>query len=243
MSEHVFEPMSRDALTAATHGGLLFHNPLAPERVDDVIGRLPLSVGDRAVDIGCGPGELLLRLAHAHGIEGLGIDKSPLQIEQARRRAEGTRLQFTCGDASAFGGAQLDLAACLGSLHAVGGLHPGLGRLAQMVRPGGWVLIADGFWRRAPETAYLEVLGATAGELPDRTGLLLAGLRYGLTTTYAAEATEEDWDRYEWTLIHNGESHAHPDVRAWAARARTRYAGPGGRDTLGFALVLMRRDG
>jgi hypothetical protein len=31
-------------------------------------------------------------------------------------------------------------------------------------------------------------------------------------------------------------------VRDWIARARERLLAPGGRDTIGFALVVLRRD-
>jgi hypothetical protein len=66
---------------------------------------------------------------------------------------------------------------------------------------------------------------------------------------YAAVAGQRDWDRYEWTLVLNGERHAaaHPDdpamgdLRAWVRAGRDRYLAPGGRDTLGFGLFLFSR--
>jgi SAM-dependent methyltransferase len=234
--------MRRDEISAVTHGNLAFHNPLDPAQVDEVLDKLDLAPGDRVLDLGCGPGELLLRLHGRFGTGGLGIDSSPVQIEQARRRAAGTPLEFAEGDAGAHEGTGYALTACLGSMHAVGGLA-GLSRLAAHTRPGGWVLIADGFWRRDPEPRLLESLGATRDELPDRSTLLMAGLRHGLRTTYVAETSEEAWDRYEWTLIHNGERDGRPDVLDWVARSRARYAGPGGRGTLGFALMLHKRPG
>jgi hypothetical protein len=54
-------------------------------------------------------------------------------------------------------------------------------------------------------------------------------------------ASEADWDRYEWRLILNAERAGHPALAERAARARARLALPGGRETLGFALVLLGR--
>ena len=235
--------MNRDEISAATHGDLRLHNPLDPARLEDVLGRIPLRPADRVLDIGCGPGELLLMLHERFGVAGVGIDCSLVQIAAARQRTpESADVVFVEGDASRFApDEQFALTACLGSMHALGGLDAGLARMAELTRPGGWVLLADGFWRREPEPAYLHALGATADELPDRTGLLLAGERHGLVITYVAETSEDEFDRYEWSLISNAEADGRPEVLAWAARARDRYAGPGGRDTLGFALVLMHK--
>ena len=53
----------RERLSAITHGDRSFHDPLDPAVVDEVLAFARLGPGDRAVDIGCGPGELLVRLA------------------------------------------------------------------------------------------------------------------------------------------------------------------------------------
>jgi SAM-dependent methyltransferase len=241
----------RARISAISHGGLSFHNPLDPGRVDEVLALAGLRAGSRVLDVGCGAGELLVRAAERFGATGLGIDDAQVQIEEARRRAAarvpGAGLEFACDDArTGAGGAGYDLVACIGSMHAVDG---GLAELASHAAPDGLVLIGDGFWRREPPSAYLEALGASADELPHLPGLLATGDAAGLEPAYVAVTTDDEWDRYEWTLIHNGLRWAaeHPgdplaaDVAAWARRARARVLVPGGRDTLGFALVLFRR--
>ena len=246
--------MDRDRVSAITHGGLPFHNPLDPARIDEAIDRLGVGAGDRVLDAGCGPGELLVRIAERTGADGLGIDSSPIVIEQARRRAQARApgLRFVAGDATALeepDGA-FSAACCLGSSHALGGLEPALARLAGLVAPGGAVLLADGFWARRPDPAYLEALGgASEDELPDFAGLLRAGEAAGLEPVWVATSTPRDWEAYEWALIANGAAFAAAqpsdpvaaDVRAWIGRARERLLAPGGRDTLGFALIVLRR--
>ena len=244
----------RERLSAITHGDRPFHDPLDPAVVDEVLAFAGLGPGDRAVDLGCGPGELLVRLAERTGCGGLGVDLAAAQIEEARRRAASraprAALEFLVADAGTVDG-EFALSACVGSTHALGGLDEALDRMVALTLPGGHILLADGFWAREPTDEYLEALGgATRDELTDFTGLVRAGERHGLTAVHVRVASEADWDRYEWTLIANGERFLadHPDapeaddLRAWVGAARERILAPGGRGTMGFALVLLRRE-
>src|SRR4051812_22425650 len=239
--------MDRDEISAITHGDRPFHNPLDPARIDEAIDRLELGPGDRVLDVGCGPGELLVRIAERTGAGGLGVDSSPHVIGEARRRAAGrgpdAGLRFrTEGRPDGTFAA----ACCLGSSHALGGLGPALERLAAWVAPDGAVLLADGFWQRPPGPAFLEALGgATEDELPSYEGLLQTCRAAGLEPVWVATSTQRDWEDYEWTLIANGDAHARAnpgahEVREWIDRARARLLAPGGRDTIGFALIVLR---
>src|SRR4051794_19903064 len=225
----------RARISAITHGDLPFHNPLSAARVDEALERAGLAAGARVLDVGCGAGELLVRAAERFGATGFGFDTAAVQIDEARRRAAARApnagLRFDLADD---GSAGYDLVACIGSMHAVDG---GIDELAAR---GHRVLIGDGFWRRPPEQPSLDALGgATADELPYLPELVRSGEAAGLEAAWVAVTSDDEWDRYEWTLIANGLASRDPDVVDWARLARERVLAPGGRDTLGFALVLM----
>jgi cyclopropane fatty-acyl-phospholipid synthase-like methyltransferase len=245
--------MDRDRISAITHGDRPFHNPLDPRRVAEVLAALHLGPGDRVLDAGCGAGELLVGLAERYGCGGVGFDTSEILIAEARRRAAARApladLTFTVGSAEdVMPDGSYATACCLGSLHALGGLRDGLAWLARAARPDGAIVVADGFWARQPDPAFLAALGATEDELPSFEGLLATCDEAGLEPVAVATSTAEDWERYEWTLVSNGDRWAREheddpladDVRGWIDAARARLLAPGGTATIGFALVALR---
>ena len=231
--------MDRAEASRIAHGELRLWNPLGEEALDEVIGLLDLTPGARILDVGAGRGEVLRRVTARWDVSASGYDADLALVE-------GTSLEVR--DSPPPG--PFDLVICIASSHALGGFPDALGALHELSEPGGQVLLGEGYWRRPPSEAYLEALGAaTQDELPDLTGLMRAAEEAGLTPLHSSVASEADWDRYEWRLILNAErwAAAHPDdpgaelLRERARRARERMTMPGGRDTLGFALVLLRR--
>lgn len=240
--------------TTVAHRDHRFCNPLDPvvlERVLDGVGLLP---GDRVLDVGCGKGALLVDLAARHGITGVGVDINASFLEAGRtdaeRRGVGGAVTLVEMEASRFESApgSFALGTCIGSAHALGGYPATLRALARWVRPGGHVLVGQGFWMREPDREYLERLGATVDELADHEGNIAAGPAQGLAGAGAWASSDRDWARYEDLYAATVERHAadhpdDPDVPAMLARIRRwretylRW----GRDTLGFGLYLFRR--
>ena len=236
--------MERWELSAATHSGLPFANPLSEEKVDDLIASLALGAGSRVLDVGAGSGEILRRIVARYGVRGIGLD--PVAQPGADPRAELRRARIEELTERDF-----DVVVNIASSHAFGSWFDALAGVAALARPGGAVLFGEGYWRREPPAAYLEALGgATREDLPMGLQALVRGAEaHGLRSLQLAVASEDDWDRYEWRLIRNGERAAAaagetPDaeqLRDWVEQARLRVLGEGGRDTLGFALVLFQR--
>jgi len=199
------------------------------------------------LDVGCGAGELLARIKARHGARTEGIEPAPDWAAAARERGVDIVHEAAFRDVTLeLGG--YDLVCCLASSHAVGPWADALSGLAALARAdGGLGLVGEGFWRREPSAGYLEALdGASADELPDGLEELEAGAgEAGWEVLATAVASDADWEAYEQTLIVNGEAALEdeddPALRAWIDAAKARWDHPDGRDTIGFALLTLRR--
>ncbi|QEC50121.1 class I SAM-dependent methyltransferase [Baekduia soli] len=239
-----------ESASVRAHAAVPFMSPMSETAVDAAIAALALPPRARVLETGCGAAELLLRVLEAHpGATGVGVDLDRDVLERARRAAA-RRLPGRAPEliAAPAGEAALppgghDLVINVASSHAHGGWPAALGVLAGLVRPGGLVLLGEGFWAREPSPAVLDALGgATVGELPAGLPALVAEAgRAGLTVVATAEAGAADWAAYEEGLAAEAARHPDPEAQAYARRIRERRALPGGTDTMGFALLTLRR--
>jgi trans-aconitate 2-methyltransferase len=137
---------------------------------DDLLALVAPIPGGRAVDLGCGGGELTRDLHRRIGAaETVGIDSSPAMLEKAAPLA-GDGLRFERGDLSAFtADAAYDLVFSNAALHWAPD-HPGLlERLTRALRPGGQLAfqVPDNFGhashRAAEEVAAEEPFRSALG--------------------------------------------------------------------------------
>ena len=173
----------RDDFRRLAHAGLTFNAPLSEERASALVSALPISPGHHVLDLGCGWGELLLRILAAHpATTGTGVDTDREALDRgvraATRRGLHGRVEFIQAPAETFVDVA-DIVVCVASSHAFGGTGDALDWLRQSVAPGGRVLFGDGFWAAEPSAAALDddrraapprraPCGHGGGRLPDR---------------------------------------------------------------------------
>ncbi len=247
-------PYRFTTLAHATHD---FCNPLGAGTLSRFVEALELEPGARVLDVGCGKGELLVRVVARWGARGTGVDLNPTFLDEARARAAaggapgaGGGIEWIEGAAATAlaGSRTFDLAMCVGSAHALGALPEALAALHRRLAPGGRLLLGHGYWKREPEPEYLAGFGGSRdelGTLEDNRAALAAA---GFELLDEAASTEAEWDAYEDRYAANIERHfeahpADPDREAFLARSRSWHAlyRRWGRDTMGFALYRARR--
>lgn len=109
------------------------------------------AAGGKVVELGCGPGYLTLELAR-QGLDVLGVDLSPSNIEVARQYAaenpfrEGFgALTYQCADFTelVLGEAVFDTVVFFASLHHVPNVGRLLERVRQALKPGGHLVVCE----------------------------------------------------------------------------------------------------
>jgi len=239
-------------LNLIAYGGEGFGTPLFPETLDRVLDATDLRPGDRALDLGCGHGQMALRLAR-RGMIVEAVERHAIVAEAAcLRTADAAPGSVTVhvGDAGRF----LDQSAPARLVSAVGagGLAGGraepaavLARLASAVEPGGWLSWGETFWR-TPPSPRLQLTADVSGAYRGHADYVRAGVEAGLTPMAAVESSRAEWDDYVFRYVAAVERHAaahpaDPDTPALVDRARAwrdLYLDEA-REVMGFGLYLF----
>jgi ubiquinone/menaquinone biosynthesis C-methylase UbiE len=102
----------------------------------------------RALDIGCGTGELASRMA-ARGWQVVGLDLCEPMLHQARAKLNGggPRVGLTVGDSEhlPFAADSFDLLTCANSFHHYPHQEAVVREMRRVLRPGGRLLLLDGW--------------------------------------------------------------------------------------------------
>ena len=238
-----------------THREHVVCNPTSEEKLARLVDLLRLPTDAHVVDIACGKGEFLIRLAEAYDARGVGIDISPFFIADAERRlrarAPSAGIAFRQMDGADFKPDEphsFDVASCIGASWVFGGHTGTLDALISMVKPGGWVIVGEPYWLQEPSQAYLDASEVTKEDFGSHFSNAEAGQRRGLDLVHVIVSSKDDWDTYEglqWyaTVEYARARPADPDLPTVAKRvgkAREVYL-RWGRDTLGWAIYLFRQ--
>ena len=233
------------------HALLDFNAPLSDAKAYGLIGGLRPAPGQLIVDYGCGWAELLLRaVEHQPGVTGIGVDSDDYAIARGRSNVESRglsdRVTLALADVTAFDTDPADVAVSIGASHAWGDAEATLEAMRARLKPGGTLLLGDGFWEREPNALALGILGdAGFTPLPDLVDLALAG---GYRLLNLTTATLDEWDDFEsrWCASRERWLLANPDhpeadtVRGIVDDHREGWL-KGYRGALGFAYLTLAR--
>ncbi|MFH8486034.1 SAM-dependent methyltransferase [Streptomyces longisporoflavus] len=237
---------------------LTFHGPLSEARAARIVERVAPGTGS-VLDLGCGWGELLLRvLEAAPAATGVGVDVSAADLARGRAAAEerglAERVTFVEESAADSKRGPADLVLCLGASHALSSAEPpghtdaALRAMRRLVSPGGRVVLGEGFWQRTPTPSELAGMwpDARAGEHLFLGDLVDAAIAAGFRPLWVETASAAEWEEFEsghradveeWLATHPD----HPlaaETREKTDRRRDAWL-RGYRDVLGLAYLTL----
>jgi SAM-dependent methyltransferase len=237
-----------------THRHHVLCNPTSEEKFERFCQLLNLPKDTRILDIACGKGEVLVRLAEKYGISGVGIDLSPFCINDCKKkhlkRVPESDLTFIELDGAKYrpeSGELFDVTMCLGASWVFENHIGTLQALKQMTKSGGLVIVGEPFWLKEPEADYLDAIGMTHDSFRLHEENVYQGEEIGLTCLYTLVSNKDDWDHYEtlqwWAVDRYIQSHGDdPDNQELIEKtkiAKENYL-KWGRDTFNWGIYIFR---
>ena len=223
-------------------------NPTSREKLVLLGQRLGLGPESRVLDIASGRGGPAVLFAETFGCRIRGVEISPdfhaVALERAAAAGLSDQLSFELGDGSAvaFQPEEFDVALCLGASFVFGSLAETVDALAPAVRPGGYVVVGEPYWRRLPLPEDYDERHELWTTLD---GTVTIFETSGLPVVSVIASSEDDWDRYEtlhWQSVERwlAENPADPDVPEIRSRHEThkRTYLRHRRDLLGWAIFV-----
>ena len=187
-----------------THRFHVVCNPTSVAKPEELIGLMRLEPGSLFLDIACGKAEMLVRLAEAYDIRGVGVDLSPYFMKDAkelkRQRVPGSNLEFVNVNGAEYhrgNTKNFDLSMCIGASWIYDGHRGTLRAMKCMTRPGGIVMVGEPFFTEKPSEEYLTTEDFSRDEFSTHYGNIQIGVEEGLAPLYTMVSNLDDWDRYE----------------------------------------------
>ena len=78
--------MNLQKFSAIGHRDHDYCNPMSAGKIERLLDLLPLQQNTRVLDLGCGRGELALRIIERFGASVVAVERSPYMLDAARER-------------------------------------------------------------------------------------------------------------------------------------------------------------
>lgn len=235
-----------------------YSRPLAA----DFAGWLAPSPGQRAIDVGCGPGALTSVLVDRLGADQVcAVDPSEPFVAACRDRLPGVDVRQGGAESLPYDDDTFDVAAACLVVHFMSDPVGGLAEMKRVTRDGGWVgaTVWDLAGSRAPMAPLWEAVAEVAPEHPDESDFQggsrasLVGVLEGaalrdietveLAVTVTHPSFEEWWDPYQHGVGPAGQAIAafDPERRVQLERVLRRNLGEGPFDLTAVAYAARGR--
>ena len=242
------------------HHDLTFLSPLSEQRAARLVHFLAGASPATVLDVGCGWGELLLRvLEAAPSARGLGVDLDEQSLAAARERAVrrglGERATFEARDAKEVSG-PFDAVTCIGASQIWGpdvaeaqplDYAAALTALRSLLPRRGRLVYGEGIWSRPPTPAATAPLSGRDDEYVALGALVRIAEAQGFAVVAVHEAGLDEWDEFEsgytggyarWLAGHEPDDPEAEEVRGLAGRQHASYF-EGYRGILGLAYLEL----
>lgn len=182
-----------------------FNNPIGEHKLDEMIQLLNIKSDDTILDVGGGSGHVLLKMLQNSQAKGILVELNEKLVEQCKTNLkllpDSKRVTLIHEDANTYlkklEPQSMDCIVCIASTHIFGDYKNCVKELMPYLKPSGFLLIGEGFWKKKPSKEYLEILGGVESELMLHHENIETPEELGLTYLYSHIASEDDFNTFE----------------------------------------------
>lgn len=239
---------------AITHKRHVICNPMDKDKIYKLLELLNLEQRATVLDIGCGKGEVLIRLAELSNVSGIGVDISPYFLKDSRQKKEervpNSDIRFMEMDGANYKNEKnepFDLTMCIGASFTYGGFLNTINTLKKMTKPGGLLILGEPYWLKEPDREYLKMSGIKKENYTTHPGNIDTARKQGLNCLYTMVSSHDDWDHYEtlqwWStddyITANPGDQDNAELEQKINKEKLEYL-LYGRDTIGWAIYVFK---
>jgi len=238
-----------------THKKHLVCNPMSKNKLEGLFSLLDIKQGSKVLDIACGKGEPLIRLAELFNIIGIGVDISPYFIKDCEKkkseRIPESDIRLIEMDGVKYvpeNNELFDLTMCIGASFVYNGFTGTINALKKMTKLNGLIITGEPYWIKEPDDEYLKMSGIKKEEFSSNYKNIDIGEKEGLNCIYTLASNHDDWDHYEtlqwWSaydyVTANPDDPDNSELLNKINKAKAEYL-LYGRDALGWAIYVFKK--